>query len=171
MTKISWWCLLIVSLAAMPAAATEQLDPQKLAAIRELLQVTGAATNAVQFSRMFTGQILSVLRSGNPDIPDKAVRIVSEEVNAMVEQELKKESLQQEIYPIYAKHFTLEELNALIAFNKTPIGRKANRVMPALIQESLAAGQKWAEKVEPVISERIRRRFEEEGIRINSPGP
>jgi len=169
MTKNSWWCLLIASLAALPCVATEQPDPQKLAAIRELMQITGAATNAAQFSRLFTGQILSVIRSGNPDIPEKAVMIVNEEVNAMVDRELEKESLQREIYPIYAEHFTLEELKALIAFNKTPLGRKANRVMPALIQESMAAGQKWAEKVGPMISERIRRRFEEEGIRINSP--
>ena len=64
----------------------------------------------------------------NPQLPDRAVQIVNDEVGRIVENAFNTESLQQEIYPIYARYFTLEELEGLIEFNKSPAGIKANQV-------------------------------------------
>jgi|TARA_B100001971_G_C18136704_1_gene508039 hypothetical protein len=145
-------------------AEEEEIAQKKLAAIRELMQITGAEASSAQFSALFTQQMLSILRTNNPSISDKAVQIVTEEVSRLVKEELKSESLQSQIYPIYARYFTLEDLQGLIDFNKSEIGVKANKVMPRLMEESLSAAQSWSEKVGPKMSERVLNRFKQEGI-------
>ncbi|MFN3235922.1 MAG: DUF2059 domain-containing protein [Pseudomonadales bacterium] len=165
---------LIVALGAIclgicPVSSAAESAPdatEKLALIKELVQVTGAASNSEQYSRAFSQQLVSVLRISNPDLSDKAVRIVEEEVNKTINEAFSSESLQKQIYPIYAKYFTVEELKGLIAFNQSPAGQKANRVMPQLIAESNAAAQIWARTLSPQISGQVLRRLKDEGIDI-----
>lgn len=45
--------------------------------------------------------------------------------------------------PIYAKHFTDREIDALLEFYRTPVGRSIVSKMPKVMQESMAAGQAW----------------------------
>ncbi len=149
----------------------EPVDPAKLAAIKELITVTGAATNSEQYARAFSQQLVSVLRISNPQLPDSAIQIVNEEVGQSVKEAFNEESLQQEIYPIYAKYFTLEELEGLIAFNKSPAGIKANQVMPQLMAESMQAAQLWSRSITPQISKRVLERFQKEGIQIRLVAP
>jgi len=158
-------CLLMTSSMAIQA---EEISAEKLAVIKELMAVTGAAANASQFSQAFTQQMTAVLRVSNPDISERALEIVQEEVAKVVAEELQNESLQSQIYPLYARYFTLDELQGLVAFNKSPVGQKANAVMPQLIEQSLIAGQEWSRQVQPLMSERILNRFREEGITIRT---
>ncbi len=161
---LSLLCLVLISGGYINAEG--EVAQAKMDAIKELMQITGAEVNSVQFSRLFTQQMLSILRANNPDISEKAVQIVTEEVARLVEEELQNGSLQAQIYPIYARYFTLEDLQGLIEFNKSPVGVKANKVMPRLMQDSVSAAQSWSEKVGPIISERVLNRFRQEGISI-----
>lgn len=47
------------------------------------------------------------------------------------------EYLETQVYPLYAKHFTEQELAELIAFYKTDIGRKIVKTLPVLTRESM----------------------------------
>ena len=159
-------CLLLINGGYINAE--EEIAQAKTDAISELMQITGAEANSAQFSRLFTQQMLSILRANNPNISEKVVQIVTEEVARLVKEELQNGSLQAQIYPIYARYFTLEDLQGLIEFNKSPVGVKANKVMPRLMQDSVSAAQSWSEKVGPKISERVLNRFRQEGISLHS---
>lgn len=163
----------VAGLLALPpvVAAAEDIPPEKLAAIRELIQVTNAEVNSAAFASAFSQQMLSVLRANNPALPERAIVIVQDEVNRLVGEEMASESLQSLIYPIYARHFTLEELQGLIEFNRSPVGRKANSVMPSLMQESRTAAQAWSQSVGPRITQRVLDRFTAEGIELNNEAP
>jgi len=156
--------LLAICLSAF--AQQEQISAEKLATIKQLMQITGASTNSEQFSKAFSQQLISVLRLGNPDISQRAVDIVQEEVHKMVAEEFAGESLQREIYLIYARYFSLEELKGLVSFNQSAIGTKANKVMPLLMQDSVTAAQIWSEDISPKISARVLNRLREEGISV-----
>ena len=147
-------------------AASVDIDPEKAAAIRELLEVTGAQVNRKELTRTFTGQLISVLQANNANLPERAMAIISDEVDAVVEEQLKSEALQMKMYRIYARYFTLEEIEGLIEFNRSPIGAKANRVMPILMRESMSAAQEWSEEIGPELSRRVTVRLKKEGIRI-----
>ena len=147
-------------------SSIEQIDPAKLKAVQELLASTGATTNSQQFTEVFSQQLISVLRIANPKLSQRAIDIVNEVVERIVTESFSDDSLQKEIYPLYAKHFTLSELEDLIAFNRSPVGKKANAIMPQLMQESLAAAHLWSQEIGPVISIEVLKKFKEEGINI-----
>jgi hypothetical protein len=46
------------------------------------------------------------------------------------------------ISAIYALHFTADELREITAFYRGPMGQKFLQVMPRIMQDSMAAGQK-----------------------------
>jgi len=167
-------CLIVLSSHSVfaeeePSANTsKEPSAEKLEAIRELMQVTGAQANREEFSTAFTQQMLAMIRRNDPDLSEEAVKIVTDEVAIMVNKELDEESLQLMIFPIYAKYLTLDELNGLIEFNKSAVGKKANQVMPKLLEESLEAAQVWAQMICPNISDRVLVRFKEEGIPVGS---
>ena len=71
------------------------------------------------------------------------------------------------MYPIYHKYLTLEEIEGLIQFYKTPLGRKAISVMPKMTQEGMIAGQEWGQSIGPKFQQKVLDRFKKEGIKID----
>jgi uncharacterized protein len=61
--------------------------------------------------------------------------------------------------PVYAKHFTKGDIDAMIAFYSTPTGKKALAEMPAITQEAMQASsgvlQKYMEHVETLVDQQI----------------
>ena len=70
------------------------------------------------------------------------------------------------MYRIYDRYFTKQEIQGLIAFNRSTIGIKANRVMPVLMRESMSAAQEWSEEIGPLLSKKVTKRLKKEGITI-----
>lgn len=153
-------------LHAAALAADGEIDAAKAAAIKELLEITGAEADRTQLTRTFTQQLVSVLQANKTSLTSEAVEMIQEEVDQVVGEQLKTGVLQQKMYGIYARYFSLEEIQGLIAFNRSEIGRKANRVMPILMRESMTAAQEWSEEIGPELSRRVTRRLNQEGIRI-----
>jgi len=63
-------------------------------------------------------------------------------VNAIVDEEFKKigmEDLIQDVVPIYQKHLTRSDVEAVIRFYSSPVGQKIRREQPAMARESLEA--------------------------------
>ena len=51
------------------------------------------------------------------------------------------------VVPIYAKHFTQEEVRQMIAFNETPVGKKVINTMPEVELETMRAADEWGTKI------------------------
>lgn len=147
--------------------AQDQVDTAKRAAIQELMAITGAEANRQQLTRTFTQQLITVLEANGMVMSDRTIGIIRDEVDKVVGQELDNKRLQNKMYRIYARYFTLEEIQGLIEFNQSAIGKKANRVMPTLLRESMSAAQEWSEEIGPEMSKRVRDRLAAEGISIN----
>jgi len=160
------WRVLILCMSLCPYAIADEIDPAKANAIRELLKVTGAQADREQLTRTFTQQMISVLQASNTTLPPGSIQIITKEVDLVLAEQLRREVLQQKMYRIYAQYFTLEEIQGLTAFNRSEIGRKANRVMPILMRESMSAAQEWSEEIGPILSARVRERLEAEGVTI-----
>jgi hypothetical protein len=162
MWRVIFLCLSLSSYCAI----ADEIDPAKAQAIRELLQVTGAQADQEQLTRTFTQQLISVLQASNTTLPPGSAQIITKEVDLVVAEQLRSEVLQQKMYRIYARYFTLEEIQGLTEFNRSEIGRKANRVMPVLMRESMSAAQEWSEEIGPILSTRVRKKLEEQGVTI-----
>ncbi len=144
------------------AYAQEEVTAEKKASIKKLLEMTGALDIGLMVSKVMVEQMTDLLKQSNPEIPPRAFTILEEEVNAILREELG--AFYEMLYPIYHDHFTLSEVNGLIAFYETPLGNKVVSTLPLITQESMLAGQQWGETLAPKIGPRIMRRFQEEGI-------
>ncbi len=80
-------------------------------------------------------QMLIPMKQAIPDVPDEFWTKFLAKVDA--------NELVELIVPIYAKHFTHDEIKQLLAFYQTPLGQKMIANQPAIMQESMEAGQEW----------------------------
>ncbi|HEX7049873.1 MAG TPA: DUF2059 domain-containing protein [Longimicrobiales bacterium] len=73
-----------------------------------------------------------------------------------------------ELYPqyvrLYREAYTEAELRELIAFYKTPVGRKTVEVMPRLMQEGAQIGQQQIAPHLPELQQRIQARIQSGGV-------
>lgn len=168
MKKTIYVFIALLMLSIKPVLA-EEIPADKKALIDQLLAQTGqsAVTVSKQFSTIFIQQMTMLLKNSQPNIDPKAFDYMSEEVNAVLDEEISLNGgFFDLIYPIYNKHFNNQELKEIIAFNKTPLGQKMNKVLPQITQEAMIAGQTFGKSLGPKIQERIISRFEKEGIDI-----
>lgn len=155
--------LLLAALAVTPAYGKE-ISRDKRVEIEKLLEVTGALKIGQQFSASMVNQLAQVLRSSNPNLPKRAIEVLPEEVNAVMDSNMA--GFKELLIQVYDRHYTLEDLKGLNQFYSTPLGRKVISTLPAVMQDSMAAGQKFGESLGPEIGRRLEARYKKEGIKL-----
>lgn len=120
------------SLSAQDHPQTK-VPAEKAAGAKRLIELTGAPEVILATFRAN----LPAQKAAMPQIPaefwDEFEKRLIADIDRFVEM----------IIPIYDRHFTTEQLNELIAFYETPIGRHTVQVLPRIAEESAAAGQQW----------------------------
>jgi hypothetical protein len=125
-----------------PAAASGQsLDPKTEADIRALLKLTGADQLADQMMNSTLTSLRPLLMSSLPagEYREKLIELFFAKFQAKAPGA----QIVELAVPIYASHFSDDEVKQLMAFYETPVGKKSLQVMPQLMTELQAAGQKW----------------------------
>jgi hypothetical protein len=64
----------------------------------------------------------------------------------------------------HARHFTVDELRAMIAFYESTIGRMVTQSLPVVAQESMQVGTGWAMNRMPEVQRKIQERLKAEAI-------
>ena len=169
MHKTLTTCALFFFLLTASHAAAENLTQKKKADIEKLMHITGTMSLATQMSDTFTQQMISLVKTTRPDMPQRVNDILAEEVKAtFYEQMVVQGGLLDMLIPIYHRYFTHKEIRGLLAFYQTPLGKKTISVVPKIYQESVEAGQLWGENViGPLIQRRVNKRLKQEGIKLS----
>jgi len=146
--------------AILAFAAGAHAAPPSDAAIRELMDATNARANmtvSVQNLARALPQILRVRAEevvrNNPKLNDeqRKAELANVErrmpaITAALQKDMNDPKLVDQLYnqvvPLYARHFTQEDVKALTAFYRSPTGKKSLEVMPVLMGESAQAAQK-----------------------------
>ena len=156
-----------VFLVLFPAGAlAQETDEEYGKLVDEILEVTGALKIGDQLGGLIIEQMFEVLRASDPNLPDKVYELIQEEVKTILSESLASGSLQELMYPIYAKHLTKSDLEAMVAFYRTPEGKRIASATPLMAQEGMLAGQAWGESLGPQIGTRVIQRLSEEGIEL-----
>ena len=108
---------------------------------------TAAAREFLRASSAVEGMI-AVMRANLP-AQKEAMPQVPEEFWVRFENRMVKDAPQlgDSIAVIYARKFSLKELNELTAFYRSPVGRRLIEVQPHLIAETTAVGQRWGTRL------------------------
>jgi hypothetical protein len=116
-------------------AAPQAVDPAKAVEIRKLLEVMGT----VKMTHQVLDQMISSFKVQNND--------VSSEFWDRFEKEMNLQELVDQMVPLYAKYYSLDDLKAVNAFYQTPAGQRVLAATPRIMQESMQIGQNWGRQV------------------------
>ncbi len=158
-------CLLVNTIQTISA---NEIDDAKVQLIDKLLVQTGQSSIAVgkQFSGVFIQRVTEILKESNPDMDPRAYDIIEEVITTTIDEEIVvNNTLAKIMYPIYSKHFTVDELKQMVALYDTDFGKKMISVMPMVTQEGMQAGQIIGQSLGPKIQARIDERLKAEGIK------
>jgi hypothetical protein len=122
---------------AQAAAPAEKLDPAKEAAIRHLLDLTEISKMGENISAALSHQVQSEVGRGlQQDQLPKFMDTFNQRFTAAAPAS----KVTDAIVPIYARHFTLEDIQGLTKFYESPLGQKLVKQMPDVVQESQSVG-------------------------------
>ena len=132
--------------AQAPAAAgLPNATDETRAAARELQQASGAEASAKQVLSLMRGLMVQNLQrsSGKPaaDVQKIVDDLLLPEMKARVGE------LSAMLTEVYASNYTADEMRQLTAFYRTPLGQRLIKVGPAVVQQSIVAGQAWGRQV------------------------
>jgi len=150
--------MVVVGVLLQPALSRAEPSESKQQAIRELLSIVGVAGMAeqmrdqqgvVELMRMQPSYVrmMELAVSEQTDLSDAdrdrlRARLADFDAfaarfHALFTSQLDFEPIIDSVYPpLYDKYFSEEELRQMLAFYRTPVGRKTIAVMPSVMQEA-----------------------------------
>ena len=134
--------LLILFVSILAFNVNAQDNKEKL--IKEMLELSGASKMALQTMEL----MVSSFKKQMPSVANDFWNEFMKEANA--------DELTNMIVPVYAKHYTEDELKELIAFYKTPIGKKMVEKLPQIAQESYGIGEQWGKALGEKVAAKLK---------------
>ena len=152
----------VLALACLaPGGARAQAPtPAAVAAAKELVVAKGGTA---MFGPLIPGVIESAKNSFLPTNPQLAPQLNEVALQLRKEYEPRYAEILDEVAGIYAAHFTEQELRDLVAFYRTPLGRKLLAQEPIALNESLKAAQNWATQFSDEVVERFKAEMKKKG--------
>ena len=157
-----------VGILALPGSSGAEPSKSKAALIQELIDISGVSGMAeqmlrhhgyVELSRIQTqyGPMMELAVSEETDLSDEDRqrlmnrladwdRFAERFYTLFVERVDFTKIIETVYHPLYDKYFSADELEEIVVFYRTPVGRKLMQSMPALMQE---AGKGVDDAVQP----------------------
>jgi len=142
------------------AAHAQQPSPVALGTAKEIVAVTGATTLFDPMIAGVVGQTRLLFLQQDPglskDLNDISARMIKDLTPRFDE-------LVNEVTRIYATHYTEQELKDLLAFYKSPAGKKLIVEQPKIVDASLKFAQNWANGLSDEVFAKMREELKKKG--------
>ena len=148
MKKILFILVFVLGVSVVTMAQTAQNQPSKeyVAELKKMIVSSGSdATFKVMIPQMF-----AMMKQQLPNVPA--------EFWTETEKEMMKtlvDDLVEMLAPIYQKHLTLKDLQEIVKFYESPIGKKM-AAQPAITSESMKVGQQWGMNIAMKVQEALK---------------
>ena len=131
--------------AATPAVApSEKLDPAKDAAIRHLLEITGVSKEGEDIAAGWTDRVHTGM--GRVVAADQLPKFM-ETFTAKFSASAPPAAITDAMVAIYARHFSIEDIQGVTKFYESPLGQLMVKEMPDVSREAQTAGMQMDQKV------------------------
>jgi len=152
----------VMMLAALSGTSSAQApDKARLAAAKQMMEMAGSAAQFDQVMPLMSQQMSQAFKNLAPGSATEIDDVFRQLVPRFV---ARKGELLDQIAALYATEMTLDELNAIVAFYKSPAGEKFASVQPKILRESMALGQRWGQRIGAEFAEEARRELKKRGI-------
>lgn len=123
-----------------PKRTPEQIDPAKKAAIKHLMDLTETSRLGESISTAISSQVRSVVGHSMPqDRLEKFMASFDQKFQAHASED----GIEKLIIPIYAEHFSTEDIQQLVQFYESPLGQRVIKTLPEVAQQSQNAGMEF----------------------------
>lgn len=143
--------LLFILLATGPVGDAQEVkakphssSPEKVLLIKDMLAITGTANLANQI----LGSMIQSMKPRFPDIPETVWDRIMIKMHT--------EDMIETMVEIHGRHFSMEELQIIVTFYKSPTGQRMIKELPTLMSESMTAGQEWGKRKGAEIIEELK---------------
>ena len=161
-------CTITLALALAVAvrlggADAQQPSPAAIATAKEVITVKGATALWDPLVPGVIEQAKSVFVQANPtllkDLNEVALKLRAEYAP-------RSQEVVNEVAKLYAARFTEQELKDMLAFYKSPLGKKLLIEEPSILDQSMRNAQSWADRLSQEVIGKIRTEMKRRGHEI-----
>jgi uncharacterized protein len=145
---------------AAPAPAQQQPSANAIAMAKELLVAKGATA---MFDPLLPGMIETMKNTLLPANPGLFKDLNEVAAKLRTEMAPRREEIVDEIARLYAQKFSEAEIRDVLAFYKSPVGKKFATEEPAVIDQGLARAEVWSRKINEEVTTRFREEMKKKG--------
>jgi hypothetical protein len=157
----------LAATSAVPARAEAEISPAFKKKIVEFMGIIGAKNITRQVALTFSKQLAFTLKQSHPEIDNQAFAVIAEETEEVLDR--RSDEILDHMVPVYAKHFSESDIDALLEFYRSPVGRKTVTEMPGLMQECMELAAQQSRDAIPDIQERVVKKLKAEGLIEDAP--
>lgn len=112
------------------------------AKIKEYMKLTNEMNGVETLLNMLQEQILDMIKS---DADKEEARAFQK--TFLTHFNSRQNELEKNMVALYEKYYTEEDMNALIAYRKSPIGEKVAQVSPHIVKESMKFSNEFSQEI------------------------
>jgi uncharacterized protein len=146
---------------AAPPATAAQVEPDRLAAARDLLQATNTDAQFTAVIPMMFSQLKQSLAPSGPKMQQELDQVFEEVQKQFIE---RRNEVLDQIAILYAQKFTAEEMKSLADFYRSPIGQKFIVAVPDLTAEAMKMGNAWGRRIAMDAERKVRDEMKKRGF-------
>lgn len=143
---------LLLFAAKINAQTPTNFSASHLKASENMLLATG-------IDKSMATMTANVVDAFSNNVPEQNRAQFKTVLNNFFKKYLNWESVKDDFKRIYAEEFSEEELNQLVKFYNTPLGKKVNEKMPILQQKGMQLGQKIVQDHQEELQAEIQKNF------------
>ena len=164
-------CITFLAFSAFPALAETNISAEKKALIDEFLVMFGGEDMYQKYAKQMAATIKDATKQSDPQISSEKLLIIEDEIYKAFVDEMKSDQYRQILYSVYDKNFSVQDLEEMINFYKTPLGQKWLKLMPSLTEDTAQLSTQWTLEIMPKIMERVQKRLGETGKNTQTRKP
>jgi hypothetical protein len=152
------------STGALPSEAGQtEPAPDRMAAARDLLQVTHTDAQFAAVIPMMFAQLKQAMSPSDPKLQGEFDQVFEEVQKQFIE---RRDEVLDQIAMLYARKFTADEMKALADFYRSPIGQKFIAAMPELTAEAMRMGNVWGQNIAQDAERKVRDEMRKRGLAL-----
>ena len=138
--------VLLCGALALLALEVRAQTPEYMAKMTRMLELSGSDAVMKELPK----QMIGMMKQQVPAMPDS----VSRQIEDLMAEYFPK--MLEMMTPIYAKYYTEEDLDGLIAFYESPLGKKMASTQPLILKEVMGVVPQWAAEFGSKMSEIVK---------------
>ena len=166
-------CVMIFLLftAGLAKAEVKPIDPSKIQEIKKLLDLIRLEEVVMLTAENTLERFFPILKEAtaqnNQAVSETVFAILKGTTLSLVKRQISaKGGLMDRVVPLYDKHYTIGEIQALIQFYETPLGKKVTALRPAIANEIMVVAEEWINFLKPLLVKALARSLEKEEYAI-----